>query len=73
MLSNHKGHKGHMSVFVPFVSIPGKRHAAEFCKRLITKGGLAAVNNCITNLSCMYYKWRGIQGRKNEKPDPQTG
>ena len=35
MLSNHKGHKIHISVFVPFVAIPGKRHATEFCKRLI--------------------------------------
>ena len=25
MLSDHKRHKGHMSVFVPFVAIPGKR------------------------------------------------
>ncbi len=34
MLSNHKKHKSHKFCFVPFVAIPGKHPAAEFCKRL---------------------------------------
>ena len=34
LLSNHKEHESHKLCFVPFVAIPGKRPAAEFCNRL---------------------------------------
>lgn len=35
----------------------------------IPGNSLTAVNSCITIVSYLYYKWRGIQGRKNEEPD----